>query len=298
MLLTQSQPWIGILVCVAILQIPALGEESTLQLNLRHQVAANADKTEFGSEHKVVQWPAIKTAIVICDMWDDHYCRASARRVAEMAPHLNRMINAARDRGVLIIHCPSGCMDKYVGMPQRALASLAPTVDAKIPLKNWCYLDAAREPPLPIEDSEPCDDEQPREKIRFYNRQIETIEIHAKDAITDSAEAYYLMRQRGIEHVIVTGVHTNMCVLGRPFGIRQLKYQGLDVVLMRDMTDCMYSPKQKPFVDHFTGLDLVIEHIERHWCPTITSADILGGKPFRFAEDKRDLNATKLRPTP
>lgn len=274
-------------------QLLAYGESPALQVNLRSQAAAGNDKTKFVTEVKTAAWPAEKTAIVICDMWDDHYCRASARRVAEMAPHMNRTISTAREQGVLIIHCPSGCMDKYAGMPQRELARRAPPVAATIPLKNWCYIDSSREPPLPIEDSEPCDDAQPREKVRFYTRQIETLEIQAPDAITDSAEAYYLMRERGIEHVIVMGVHTNMCVLGRPFGIRQLKYQGLDVVLMRDMTDCMYDPRQKPYVDHFTGLDLVIEHIERHWCPTITSSDILGGKPFRFAEDKRNSTAAK-----
>jgi hypothetical protein len=40
-------------------------------------------------------------------------------------------------------------------------------------------------------------------------------------------------------------------------------------------------------VDHFTGTDLVIEHVERYWCPTFTSDDLVGGQPFRFAEDKR-----------
>ena len=35
------------------------------------------------------------------------------------------------------------------------------------------------------------------------------------------------MRQRGIEHVLICGVHLNMCVLGRPFGIRQLVAQGI-----------------------------------------------------------------------
>ena len=31
-----------------------------------------------------------------------------------------------------------------------------------------------------------------------------------KDAVTDSAEAFYLMKQRGITNVIILGVHTNM----------------------------------------------------------------------------------------
>ena len=46
----------------------------------------------------------------------------------------------------------------------------------------------------------------------------------------------------------------------------------------------MYNLRMRPFVNHFQGTDLVVEHVERCWCPTITSADIVGGEPFRFAE--------------
>ena len=49
-----------------------------------------------------------------------------------------------------------------------------------------------------------------------------TLEIAPEDAITDSEEALGLLRAHGIENVIVMGVHTNMCVLGRPFAIRNL----------------------------------------------------------------------------
>ncbi|MHB9008423.1 MAG: hypothetical protein ACYDC1_15995, partial [Limisphaerales bacterium] len=37
--------------------------------------------------------------------------------------------------------------------------------------------------------------------------------------------------------------------------------------------------------------DLVVDHIEKHWCPTITSADFLGGDPFQFAADRRSTVA-------
>ena len=55
--------------------------------------------------------------------------------------------------------------------------------------------------------------------------------------------------------------------------------------LVRDMTDTMYNSRKRPFVSHFRGTDLVVEHIERYWCPTITSDQIVGGSPFRFAAD-------------
>ena len=56
---------------------------------------------------------------------------------------------------------------------------------------------------------------------------------------------------------------------------------------IRNMTDTMYNPERPPGVDHFTGTDLVIEHIEKFWCPSFTSTDITGKKAFRFKEDKR-----------
>jgi hypothetical protein len=52
---------------------------------------------------KQVTWDPKKTAIVNVDMWDDHHCVSAARRVVEMAPHMNRTIKAARERGVLIV---------------------------------------------------------------------------------------------------------------------------------------------------------------------------------------------------
>jgi hypothetical protein len=40
-------------------------------------------------------------------------------------------------------------------------------------------------------------------------------------------------------------------------------------VLARDLTDAMYDPRQPPYVSHARGTELVIEHIERYWCPSI-----------------------------
>jgi hypothetical protein len=78
-----------------------------------------------------------------------------------------------------------------------------------------------------------------------------------------------------------------MCVLGRPFGLRNLSKAGKNVVLMRDMTDTMYNSRQPPQVNHFTGTDLIVEHIERYICPTVASAAFTSQPPFRFKEDKR-----------
>jgi type 1 glutamine amidotransferase len=82
-------------------------------------------------------------------------------------------------------------------------------------------------------------------------------------------------------------VHTNMCVIGRPFGLRNMVRFGKNVLLVRDLTDTMYNPRKSPFVSHVRGTELILEHIEKYVCPTITSSDLLDGPALRFAEDKR-----------
>ena len=260
-----------------------------LTLNFRSQVETVEGSGKYHSITTPGQWKASETCIVICDMWNGHYCRNAERRVGEMAPRMNEVIKAARKQGVLIVHSPSGCMSKYENTPMRKLAQQAPKVKTDLPLESWCYLDPAAEAPMPVKVDQPCDDKgKLRDAVRHFDRQIETLEMKEGDAITDSAEAFYLMKQRGIKNVIIMGVHANMCVLGRPFGIRQMTRFGQNVVLMRDMADTMYNPREEPFVNHFTGNDLVFEHIERYWCPTVTSGDILGdGVTYRFPGDKR-----------
>ncbi len=257
-----------------------------LVLHTRQQVKA-ADGS-FSSKEKVAQWDARKTALVVCDMWDKHWCAGATRRGTEMAARMNQVVTEARRRGVFIIHAPSDTMANYEGATQRKLAQAAPMASAKVPLQRWCRIDLQREAALPIDDSDGgCDCEPRCKNYRAWTGQTKTIEIKEGDAITDSAEAYNLMQERGIENVIVLGVHVNMCVLGRPFSIRQMVYQGKNVVLMRDMTDAMYNPRARPFVDHCRGNELVIEHIEKYWCPSITSCDLVGGAAFAFKEDKR-----------
>ncbi len=109
-----------------------------------------------------------------------------------------------------------------------------------------------------------------------------------QDYITDDgALVWSILEDRGVDNVVLLGVHTNMCVLGRPFGLRQMARNGKNVVLMRDMTDTMYNPAQAPMVSHFTGTDLIVEHIEKWVCPTVTSDQLMGDAPFRFSKDLR-----------
>ena len=268
-----------------------------LALHARSRVVAREEEGT-GSKptvvEKTVAWDPQKTALIICDMWDDHWCRGAAQRVIELAPVVNRFAHAARDRGVLVIHAPSTCVDFYKDTPQRKRAQAAPAAKAPVTLSQatrwgtkWCWPDPRRESELPIDDSDMGCDCTPQCEIRGpWTREIATIDILEPDAISDDGqEVYNLLAERGIDNVIICGVHLNMCVLGRSFAIRQMVQLGKNVLLVRDLTDTMYNSRMRPFVNHFRGTDLMVEHVERYWCPTITSKDLLGGEPFRFKED-------------
>jgi len=242
-------------------------------------------------------WEAKKTALIICDMWDDHWCRSAARRVTELAGPLNDTVKAARSRGVFIIHAPSSVTTFYEGTPQRQRAIAAPFARTPVPLASaqrwgtaWCWPDPKKESVMPIDDSDMgCSCTGKKCEVReAWSRQIASIELAPEDALTDNGqETWNLLQERGIDNVILCGVHLNMCVLGRPFAIRQMVGLGKNVALLRDLTDTMYNTERPPGVDHFTGTDLVVAHVESHWCPSITSTVFTGKPAFRFAEDTR-----------
>jgi hypothetical protein len=58
-----------------------------------------------------------------------------------------------------------------------------------------------------------------------------------------------------------------------------MKKLGFNVVVARDLTDAMYDPRKRPFVSHTRGTELVVEHIEANWCPSISSEDLTKATP-------------------
>jgi nicotinamidase-related amidase/type 1 glutamine amidotransferase len=259
------------------------------EFNARFRQRSSLDTNRFEVVQQTMRWDPAKTAIIICDMWDRHWCKGATARVAEMAPRMNEVIQEARKRGALIIHAPSETMRFYADWPQRKHAQEAPKSVPPQDVQRWQSLDAGKEPPLPIDDSDGgCDDLPQCPQGGPWKRQIATLEIAPNDAISDRGdEVYNLLQQHGRDQVLIMGVHENMCVLGRPFSIRQMVRLGKKVLLMRDMTDTMYNSRRAPYVSHFVGTDLVAEHIEKYWCPTVTSVDILGSPAFRFQGDYR-----------
>nr|MDO8113801.1 isochorismatase family protein [Candidatus Sigynarchaeota archaeon] len=214
------------------------------------------------------------TALIICDMWDKHWSRGATERVNALAPRMDAIVSALRKKGITIIHAPSETLDFYESSPARQRMERIELIQPPI------YI-PPRYPPLPIDDSDGGSDtnqdhsEKPNDPV--WRRQHPAIAIDENvDFISDIGyEIYALFKEKGIKHVLFAGVHTNMCVMGRSFAIKQLVGWGIDVMFVRDLTDAMYNPALPPYVNHDEGTRLVVEYIEKFLCPTVTSDQVM-----------------------
>jgi nicotinamidase-related amidase len=209
----------------------------------------------------------MSTAILLCDLWDSHWCSTAAVGTARIARRAAPLTASFRSRGGVVIHAPSDTMGFYSGHPAREYVLSLPSAEVTrgrhpdrgspvaIPLPP-----AVRRCPDRPECAEPSGPPWP------WTRQHPAIEIDPADAVLDGGEEMLaVVADRNIEHVFVAGVHTNLCVVQRPFGIAALCDAGISCSLLGDLTEAMPPA--------FT--DAALDHIDRYFCPVISSDEIV-----------------------
>ncbi|MEW6750843.1 MAG: isochorismatase family protein [Candidatus Latescibacterota bacterium] len=244
----------------------------SLRLELRRRILGTDGQgyTRWAVHTERQEWPCGRTALLLCDVWDRHWSRGACERLEAMVPRMDKLVRHARERGVQIVHAPSDTMEYYAGTPARqrilAVAPVEPPPD--LPHED---------PPLPVDASDHGSDTGEKAPFRAWQSQHRGIGVDAeRDVVSDSGqEILAYLRACGLERLLILGVHTNMCVLHRSFGIKQMVRWGVPVALVRDLTDTMYNPARPPYVDHDEGTRLVVEYIERFWCPSVHSQEVL-----------------------
>jgi nicotinamidase-related amidase len=268
---------IGILTVLAICYCSSLlllaanpsSSQGSFRLPLRTEVQAFKGSSVWQKAQLEQTFANHETAVVICDMWDRHWCTDANQRVGQLAHKMAPVLQAARAAGILIVHSPSETMDFYKDYPQRRLmlSISRATPPAGLGLTS---------PALPIDDSDQGCQTPGDTEHKAWTREIPTLPIEPNDVISDNGEEIYaLLQQRGIKNLLIMGVHANMCILNRTFAIKQMTNWGVSCVLVRDLTDSMYNPKSRPYVSHVAGTGLVVDYIERYWCPTALSTDLV-----------------------
>jgi hypothetical protein len=200
--------------------------------------------------------------VIAVDVWNFHWCKTATMRVDAIVPRMNKALDAARALGMTVMLCPSDVVDNYVGYPQREAVFALPKFPVPSVVKVTC-------PPVP--DAGGCACGRERCAVNYgWDGMHPALHIGEADLMPDTqAEVYAICRKFGLTHLIYVGFHTQICLLGKPMGLKAMKSAGLRCVLARDMTDA--SPGYDP-ARNFTpdlNTEQVVEHFEKYLAPTI-----------------------------
>ena len=171
-----------------------------------------------------------RVGVIAVDVWNFHWCKTATMRVEALIPRLNRVLTATRELGMTVMLCPSDVVDKYAGWPQREFVIAMP----KQPVPPLATVNCPAPP-----DGGGCACGAERCLVNYgWDGMHPDLHIGRGDLMPDTLqEVWTICRDRQLTHLIYLGVHTQVCLLGKPMGLRNLKAAGLQCLLARDITD-------------------------------------------------------------
>ncbi len=245
--------WMASLVLGCLQSPDSMAIDFTLQS--RDPVSGNIQLTTESVDPKNV-------GVVAVDVWNYHWCKTATMRVDAIVPRINKALEAVRSLGMTVLLCPTDVVDNYVGYPQREAVFALPKVTVPMVVNVTC-------PPVPDAGGCACGRERCAGNYG-WDGMHPGLKIGEHDLMPDTqAEVYAICKLRGLTHLIFVGFHTQVCLLGKPMGLKAMKSAGLKCVLARDMTDAHpgYDPTRNFTPDLNT--EQVVEHFEKHLAPTL-----------------------------
>ena len=211
-----------------------------------------------------------KTAIIIIDMWNFHWCMTASERVSAMVPRMNKVLDICRQQGMQIVWNPSDVVTMYSGMSQYENAVAVerkptPEVNASLSVKF-----TAPGAPCMCGPGLYCGGNY------GWDGMHPDLQLANEDLISASTnEIYNLLSERGITHIIYMGVHTNMCVFGKPGAMSEMWKAGFNCLLARDLNDAFtqYDPVTGYTPDK--GTTEIDENLQAGGIPCINMEDEL-----------------------
>ncbi len=255
-----------------------------------------------------------KAAIIICDLWNKHWCKAAAECTYTLAKSTNNILEKIRPFGFKIIHAASDSTNYYRNWPQRKafLTILKDNKSSKYQLPimatgtcacgccvgeairsacdcyttsetascscgcccteetAWCALHHPACSLLPKDPSCPCAIEKTK-----HLGENKLVKIKTGDFISENGdEIYNFIKKLEIEYVFILGIHLNLCVWGRSFGIKPMLNRGIKMVLVRDLTAIFPNPDLLDYLTSEQQTEVFVAWLEKYWCPTIESIDL------------------------
>jgi nicotinamidase-related amidase len=181
---------------------------------------------------------------------------------------MNRVLSIARELGIQVVWNPSDVVTAYSGYPQyeRAVAvehRQAPEIRNALTAKFTAPQGACMcGPGIHCHGNYGWDAMHP------------DLVIEENDLISSSTnEIYALLADRGITDIIYMGVHTNMCVFGKPGAMSSMWSAGFNCMLARDLNDAYttYEPDKNYTPD--AGTTEIDENLQQAGIPNVNMGD-------------------------
>ncbi|MDR3232806.1 MAG: chitobiase/beta-hexosaminidase C-terminal domain-containing protein [Planctomycetaceae bacterium] len=214
-----------------------------------------------------------KTAIIVIDMWNSHWCMTTSERVSAMVPRMNAVLNIARSLGMQIVWNPTDVVTTYSGYPQYEKA--VAVEQRKTPEMREA---------LRVEFTVPVGGCMCGPGFRCggnygWDGMHPDLLIGDDDLISSSTdEIYTLLSDKGITDIIYMGVATNICVFGKPGALSFMWKAGFNCMLARDLNDAFtqYDPATGYTPD--AGTDEADKNLQMAGVPNVNM-----GEEFRKA---------------
>lgn len=208
-----------------------------------------------------------KTVLVICDMWDNHWCADLRQRTESLVHRIDDFAAIVRRAGGRVLHCPSGLVNTYYAeWSQRTAMKRYP--DAGIAVSQEMR---SIQFPLNTTWTAGCPDIPPCHIHTSFEKQHDGIQVLPEDLISENGqEIYNFFSHQNISRVLMAGAALNMCVLARPFGVEAMAELGLDVRVVSDLVEVFYSPLEPPYITIEQAKWFALGYVEAKWCPITT----------------------------
>jgi len=218
-------------------------------------------------EHQMIL-DSTKTAIVVVDMFDVHWCKTFTLWADDLAPRLDMALKAFRERGVQIIFMADGAQEKYSDAPQYFRMYAYPHLPDNLSFPYTLH------PAIPGRwPTSGCVCPEGTCNVKHnWNRIHPALTIESVDLIGEWGDVLHnACHARGFTHLLYCGVATNWCVLdSRTFSMVPMIDLGYHVVLLRDLTEAFVAGTCRE-----EGLHLSVEYTERFIAPTALAGQLL-----------------------
>jgi len=209
--------------------------------------------------------PLRQTALVLVDVWDNHFIESWLERAGRMTQQsVVPVLAKAREVGMTVVHAPSPPIaETYEQLKRHTPASPSPVTDwppaeFRARVGEYAAFRGPRSQPPGIPDIPELG----------LSPLVEVLE--EEFVVATGQQLHELAREQGIMHLIYAGFATNWCILNRDYGMRAMAQKGYNMILLRDATAGVEFPDT---VDACFATEMAIREVEQQLGFSVANGD-------------------------